>query len=238
MKLVKNTIYLSLFAQFIALIYGVYALFLYDKQDILSDIVILESVVQFIEFTFYVIFGFFVANIETLDIAKYRYYDWMITTPTMLLSTMLYFQFTSDYERKREQRLKENRQQFTNQTNQSNQTIISFLQTNKGNVIKAFLSNWAMLLLGYLQEIGIVSIYTSTILGFGFLFYTFYILYQYVNTSISYYLFLFMFIVWNLYGVAAMLKNKYKNTMYNILDIFSKNFFGVFVSYIMIQMIS
>lgn len=243
MKLVQNTIYISLIAQFIAFIYGIYALFLYNKRDILSDIVVLENIVQFIEFSFYVIFGFFIANIEKLDIAQYRYYDWMITTPTMLLSTMLYFQFTTNYQRQREQnvREKENREQITNQINQSKQTkhtITSFLQGNKGNVIKAFLSNWAMLLLGYLQEIGIVSLYTSTILGFGFLFYTFFILYQYVNTTTSYYLFLFMFVVWNLYGVAAILKNKYKNTMYNILDIFSKNFFGIFVSYQLIQIVN
>lgn len=252
MKLVKNTIYISLAAQFIAFIYGTYALIKYNSEDILSEIVILENIVQFIEFTFYFIFGFLIFNIKHMDIAKYRYYDWMITTPTMILSTMLYFEFTSYYEKQREGYNNQQHKAYNNngyikeeikyENSNDNNTddklsILSFLQTNKENVSKAFLSNWGMLLFGYLQEIGYVSIYTSTLVGFGLLFYTFYILYQYVNTSVSYYVFLFMFLVWSLYGVAALFQNKTKNTLYNILDIFSKNVFGVFVSYIMIQMV-
>jgi len=33
-----------------------------------------------------------------------------------------------------------------------------------------------------------------------------------------------------MYGIAALFKNVIKNTMYNILDIFSKNFYGLFIS--------
>jgi bacteriorhodopsin len=38
-----------------------------------------------------------------------------------------------------------------------------------------------------------------------------------------------MFIVWSLYGVAAILPFFIKNISYNILDIFAKNFFGLFL---------
>ena len=37
---------------------------------------------------------------------------------------------------------------------------------------------------------------------------------------------------WSLYGVFAIMTYKIKNTGYNILDIFAKNLFGVFLSYI------
>jgi bacteriorhodopsin len=39
--------------------------------------------------------------------------------------------------------------------------------------------------------------------------------------------------VWAIYGVAAVLPYHIKNTMYNILDIFAKNFFGIFLSYVL-----
>jgi surface polysaccharide O-acyltransferase-like enzyme len=88
-----------------------------------------------------------------------------------------------------------------------------------------------MLLVGYLQEIGLVSLLFSTITGFGFLDYSFYQLYQYVGDIESKQLFWFMFIIWSLYGFAAMTKNKFKNTMYNLLDVISKNFYGIFIAY-------
>lgn len=42
-------------------------------------------------------------------------------------------------------------------------------------------------------------------------------------------LFWFYFIFWSLYGVAAGLEYELKNAMYNILDLFAKNFIGVFL---------
>ena len=38
-----------------------------------------------------------------------------------------------------------------------------------------------------------------------------------------------MAVIWPLYGVAAMFNSKYKNFAYNILDIFSKNFYGLYI---------
>jgi hypothetical protein len=37
---------------------------------------------------------------------------------------------------------------------------------------------------------------------------------------------------WSLYGVFAVTSYTIKNTGYNILDIFAKNFFGLFLAYI------
>jgi hypothetical protein len=46
-------------------------------------------------------------------------------------------------------------------------------------------------------------------------------------------LFWFFAIVWTLYGVVAFLPYEQKNTAYNILDLFSKNLFGIFLVYIL-----
>ena len=44
--------------------------------------------------------------------------------------------------------------------------------------------------------------------------------------------FWFFFLIWSLYGLAALLPYIYKNVMYNILDLFSKNLFGLILVYI------
>ena len=42
----------------------------------------------------------------------------------------------------------------------------------------------------------------------------------------------FYFIIWSLYGIAALMKYEQKNTFYNILDLFAKNFLGIFLVYV------
>ena len=96
-----------------------------------------------------------------------------------------------------------------------------------------FLLNGLMLLFGYLQEIEMISITTSSIFGYLSLLGSFGILYKFVSRVESQQiLYKLMFSVWSLYGVAALLPPKEKNIGYNILDIFSKNFYGMYLSYI------
>jgi hypothetical protein len=40
---------------------------------------------------------------------------------------------------------------------------------------------------------------------------------------------------WSLYGVLATMNYQTKNTGYNILDIFAKNFFGIFLAYVIMK---
>ena len=40
-----------------------------------------------------------------------------------------------------------------------------------------------------------------------------------------------MFVIWTLYGIAFLFNYKYRNVSYNILDIFSKNFYGLYIFY-------
>ena len=60
--------------------------------------------------------------------------------------------------------------------------------------------------------------------------YNFYIIYERYakHTDLGIKLFIFLIIIWSLYGVAAYMNIKVKNLMYNCLDIVSKNFYGLF----------
>ena len=58
------------------------------------------------------------------------------------------------------------------------------------------------------------------------------VVYYVKNNNANYLIFYLMFIIWALYGIAALYKNKIKNASYNILDVFSKNFFGLFLAYL------
>jgi len=91
----------SLAAQLCSTLYSFFGLHvpLYNENAILTDILGLETIVQLIELSFYVTFGFILpmASANT-DIAVFRYADWILTTPTMLLSTVAFM----DYIRRKE----------------------------------------------------------------------------------------------------------------------------------------
>jgi hypothetical protein len=156
---------------------------------------------------------------KVYDVTKFRYYDWFITTPTMLFTTGAYYGYLDSRENTDEEK-----EPFT---------VKTFFQENWNWILLIFLFNAFMLWVGYLQEINLLSITWSSILGYLGLFGSFFILYtQFVSkTPQQQGLFWFMFTTWNLYGIAALFPSKEKNIGYNILDIFAKNFYGVFLSY-------
>ena len=84
---VRRTAKISVVAQ---LVFGIFSLVGFvkpvdSKDSILTVLLIFDLVVQFVELVFYVIFVFY----KQLDIA-FRYIDWFITTPTMLLSLIVF----------------------------------------------------------------------------------------------------------------------------------------------------
>jgi bacteriorhodopsin len=92
-----------------------------------------------------------------------------------------------------------------------------------------------MLLFGYLGEINLVPTLLGVSLGFiPFLIYYYIIYKKYaILSNNGFKIFLYFFIVWSFYGIVAVLPYKIKNICYNILDLFSKNFFGIFLSYLL-----
>jgi hypothetical protein len=142
----------------------------------------------------------------------------------MIISTIVYLKY-QEYQEKR-------------QPNEEHKVLdfIQILKDEKNTIIKILISNWLMLLFGYLGEINILTSNIGVSIGFIFFSYTFNILYcNYGSKSkLGLKLYYCMFIFWSLYGTAAVLDFTNKNITYNILDLFAKNFYGLFL-YIIIK---
>ena len=206
--------YVSLAVQFITGAIETDGLFINIKKEdlILRDILTIELFVQTIEFIFYLyLVSIIIKNAVHKDITSHRYMDWSITTPTMLISFLLFFKYLKNP--KRGIRLSES------------------VVEEKTNIIKIVLANATMLFFGFMAERGFINTTLGVSIGFIPFFYMFYLLYtEYAQfTSIAKTVFNLSFIAWGLYGVAAFLPFNSKNTMYNILDLFAKNAYGLFL---------
>lgn len=225
-KTVKNTIRFSLILQIITGLIPIPGLYikLQEKDKILTDILLLETIVQFIELFFYVWIAFSILNIKKM--ASRRYLDWFITTPTMLLSTIMFMKYQERKEK--------------NELQNKPLTTKNFITENKDIIIKIFGFNFLMLVFGYLGEINTISKYISIPIGFGFFYKTFELIYNnYANfTNKGKQLFAFIASVWSLYGIAAMMKPNEKNISYNLLDIVAKNFYGLYIYYEITRMVN
>lgn len=117
-----------------------------------------------------------------------------------------------------------------------NLDFLSIVIENKGVITKVLLLNWLMLLYGYLTEIKVLPTVIGVTLGFiPFLLYYYLIYKNYANMSQEgWKIFMYFFIFWSLYGVVAYMSYYARNMFYNILDLFAKNFLGLFLSYLLI----
>ena len=217
MNIINSTGILSLVVQIITAIIDFYVLSLAidPSFNLIRELVIMELTVQIVEGSFYV---WMVSNIHKIkNITPLRYYEWVITTPTMLITLMFYLMFLRDTEKgvKSESFLKE-------------------FKNHWKVILKVSILDWLMLLAGYLGEINMFSYFTTTIVGFIPFILMFYLIYSnFASHSIEGQRIFWYFVgVWSIYGVAAVLPYKIKNAMYNILDLFAKNFFGLFLAYV------
>jgi hypothetical protein len=139
----------------------------------------------------------------------------MFTTPLMLFTTTVYYDYQSKSEKEKE-----------------DMSVQVFIQENWKELLTIGAFNFIMLFYGYLYEINVIDLVTSTVLGFAGFAGSFYVMYdKFASKSTKNLpLYLFMLIVWSLYGIVAVLPYNIKNTCYNILDLFSKNFFGLFLT--------
>jgi len=208
-----QSIVLSLIIQFIVLFIDVFALNIEipPEKRLFNQLLKVEIFVQIIEIIFYIWLFFYFSQID--NITPKRYYDWFLTTPTMLITLIAYI------------------------NTQDESDLYGFIKNNKNILIKVVSANTIMLLFGLLGEYNIINYNSAIILGFIPFLYYFYIIYEnYIKdketTSDKKGLYIFFFVVWSLYGVAAFLPYVLKNTAYNILDLFAKNLFGLFLVYI------
>lgn len=134
-----------------------------------------------------------------------RYTDWLITTPIMLLVLVLALLYNTG----------------------------GYLPLYKFIIV--LLLNLAMILFGYYGEQKKLDKNLATGIGFGFFFALFgYIYYNFMYGKYHFdnvLIFVAFLVFWSIYGVLYMLGDKYekeKNIGYNVLDLFSKCFVGIF----------
>lgn len=136
------------------------------------------------------------------EIVEYRYMDWALTTPLMLLGLSLVLTIYHP-------------------------TGLMFKQ-----FLVLLILNYIMLGSGYLGETGKLNHHIGVIIGFIAFFGLFaFIYHQFImgkKQSIANHIIFGIFvIIWSLYGVAYNLAPNVKNFMYNILDIIAKCFVGI-----------
>lgn len=213
--MIYTTAVASLSAQFIIGVIDYLALNteVNSKDEMLKDLLKVELGVQIVEFIFYVWLLLYFSQVSH-NITPFRYLDWSITTPLMLITLSGFL----NHDESRRERLGE------------------FLYNNGGSIIKIVVLNAAMLFFGFIGEIGLLNPYLSTALGFIPFAINFKdIKEKFLPSSEDNFknsLFYWFLIFWSLYGLFAVMNYTTKNVGYTILDIFSKNILGLFLAYI------
>ena len=221
MDLLKISVYISLLVQVLTGLFDYYVIQLNipGKVIILKQVLIMELIVQIIEGIFYTWLALNIASVA--NITPHRYYDWYLTTPTMLVSLGIYLIYLRNDEENKE----------------TEHSLLKIFYDNLNIFIPIIFLNFIMLTSGYLTEINKISRIPGVLFGFiPFLIY-FYLIYENFAkfTKSGFQLFLFFFVVWFTYGIAALMSYKTKNIMYNILDLFAKNFFGVYLGFVVLN---
>ena len=234
-KILIYTVYISLIIQFLTGFLDIFVYIIKKKESniLLIKLLLLELLVQVVEGTFYIWLAYYFNNIS--NVTPKRYFDWFITTPTMLFTICVYLEYIRIQNHNKEiNNESENYENLKKEEIPSN--LYDIFLKYKNTFFLIFLLNTFMLIFGYLGEAKIINTITGVILGFiPFLIYFYMIYANYVRqTTNGWKLCLYFFFFWGLYGVAALLPYYLKNTFYNILDLFAKNFFGLFLTYIIV----
>ena len=155
-QLLLTTVYISLVIQIITGIVSLYGVFipLKPKDKILNDVILIETIVQFIEGAWYLYIAYAMYSIQNDTIASRRYIDWVITTPIMLLSTILFMEYESERV-----------------IHKAVVTTKEVILNNMTDLTLIFIYNFFMLAFGFFGEIHKLNKYLSIPMGFLFFLY-------------------------------------------------------------------
>ena len=203
-KIINSTFYITYaFLMTTATITFIEAIRTSDSS--IRNILNLETCISIVAAFFY---GKFV-NMLKEDKVEYdqinytRYLDWSITTPVMLLVLVLALLYNSKMG-----------------------------AMNFWHFIIILLLNYGMLFSGYLGEIKMLDKLPANIIGFVFFVAMYlFIYYMYLRPSYNFdnYILYFAFVIlWAGYGIIYYFDEVTKNVTYNILDLLSKCFVGIF----------
>ncbi len=202
--LIDNSFYITyVFLMTTATITFIEAIRTDDKK--VRHILNLETCISVVAAFFYSRFvsDFGEGEIKFKKLNVIRYTDWAITTPIMILVLCLALLFND------------------------NKGALSF-----GSFFIILVLNYLMLLSGYAGETGRVSRRSANIIGFGF----FALMYGYIYKILisnsknfdNKLLFSAFLVLWMGYGILYEYDDITKNVGYNVLDLFSKCFVGIF----------
>ena len=178
-----------------------------------------EYYVSIIEFLGYLLIGYMLFQKKSVTV--YRYADWFITTSILLISLSYVFLYRLYKE-------KDKTKELTNE----------YIFTKYRPILQSlFLSNFFMLLFGFLGEMKKIPYWIGYILGMICFIITFttlsnnFVKENKANDD----LFTIFMLIWLFYGFAYLMPYKSKNMFYNLLDLVSKNMFGLYILYIIQQ---
>ena len=228
MTLLHSSLLFSIVVQVITGVIELLALFVKTAPGmaLIKQLLGLEVAVQAVEGAFY---AWLYYNIDRVkNITPKRYADWALTTPTMLVTLVAYII-------------------YLNAPSSDSLSLLQILRENAAPIAQILGLNWIMLLFGYLGEVGVIPLVAGVALGFVPFIAYFYIMYERfihnannansastIINSTSMKIYAYFLVFWSLYGIVAVLPYALKNTIYNVLDLFSKNFFGIFLSYLIV----
>ena len=218
------TFVISIVVQFAVLIFSLVTLGVGNPPPLLRLILVLETVVQGVEFLWYLTIGALYFFRKMTFGVIWRYLDWLITTPVMLITLfflVLYF----------------------NEPCMEVAKVVDF-PGFAGLLVLIVLADWAMLLLGAMVESNWWNIreksWARWLLFLGFIplclaFLAHVIAATERPSELAVAVIVPTFILWSLYGAVAIAaygddRAQWRNAFYNILDLLSKNLAGVVVS--------
>ena len=144
-------------------------------------------------------------NFNYKKIINYRYIDWSLTTPILLLTLLLFIQY------------------FNNKL------------VNLWQYLIVFILNHVMLYFGYLGETKKMDKMIALFIGFiAFIVMFLFIYFKFIINNKSLVvniLFIVFIIIWSSYGLIYLLNDEIKNHMYNHQDILSKGLFSTFITF-------
>ena len=218
------TFVISLVVQLGVLIFSLVTLGIGNPPPLLQLILVLETIVQGVEFVWYAVIGALYFFKKKHFGVEYRYIDWVITTPIMLIT--LFFLVIYFHE--------------------------PCMETGKlvdfpgfaGLLALIVLADWAMLLVGVIVEANLCEIrkrrWAWYLLFLGFIplclaFIPHVLAASERPSEEAVAVIVPTFILWTLYGIVAIAaygddRAQWRNGFYNVLDLLSKNLAGIVVS--------
>lgn len=194
----------------------VYALSLPRSRSVLlRDLLKIELGVQTIEFIFYAWMVRSWGKHSLEHIVRFRYIDWMFSTPFMLITLMAFLGGAED------------------------EPLRVFVARHSDFITSILSLNALMLVIGLGGELQCLPQTQSVLLGF-FPFFTYFamiyrrFIHEKKVAQAHVQLFYYFFVIWATYGMVALAPPEPKNVGYNILDLFSKNLLGVILSVMLV----